>query len=516
MSEDYAIESIDRGFRLPILYNTVSSALNLLISLLYIVILARVLPPHEFLAYSSIFSFFTLLTPLLTRVVQWSSRDYVRRGDYVKNLFSGLYTLTLIVGVFLAPSLIHFFIKALSVAEIPIIVLYGIAIITYYYTLNLISLIAPRFFNLTSFISLITRFSLVLSILFVYGSISYIIPLSMEFLGYTFSVAASFIFTRGRVHPSLFRPSMPSIRYFLRMIKLSITNYMNMLRDSLGNIHYFIAFFLGLTDILVNSLWIIYRVLNWGKSFFRGFFIVIYSRQFYRRMSKYDFTNYFNLLLYIIIPIFMISLVMHSSITSIFNPKYIVYSQLLPIAVFLVLLEILRLTFLRLAFGSETIDVNMDDVRIKDIISTRFFRISYIQFKTMVVTTSLLAISGAYLVFQGFINYIPPLFLISFIVEALIEVTQMYRRISSIVDITLDLKTPIYLFLASIPATLYLYYARAYEILVKDIFPDVIPLLLHLVTAFSIYFVLSLSSGWVRREFKGLIKYFLTRIERAS
>ena len=507
MSEDYAVESIDTGLRLPILYNVVASAFNILISVLYIIILARVLPPTEFLAYTSIFTFYTLLTPLLTRVVQWSSRDYVRFGDEVKPLFSGLYTLTILVGVFTAPTLIHFFIKALSIQELPVIILYGIAIITYFYTLNLVSLVAPRFFNLTSLISMFTRFTLVLTVLLTFGSISYIIPLSMEIVGYTFGIASSLLLTRGRISPSLFKPYKPSLKYTVRIVKLSIINYVNMLRANLGNIHYFIAFFMGLADILVNSLWIVYRVLNWGRSFFRGFFIVVYSRQFYQRMSKYDFKSYLNILLYLIIPMFMISLVMHKPITSLFNPKYMVYSQLIPIAILLVLLESLRVTFLRLTFGGETIDAKMDDIKVRDILSTNFFKISVIQLKAMTISTVLLAFIGVYFVFQGYTLYIPYLFLVFFILEAITEVILMYRKASSYMEMSVDKYTPIYLVLASIPSNLYLYYVGAYNIVVKDIFPDALPLISHIAIAFLIYIVFSLSSRWVRSEVRGLINY---------
>ncbi len=507
MSEDYAVDSIDTGLRLPILYNVVFSVFNAVISISYIILLARVLIPSEFLAYSSIFTFYTLMAPLLTRVVQWSARDYVRLGDDVKPLFSGLYTLTLVIGVLLAPTFIHLFIKSLTFEDLLVIIAYGVVIITYSYAINVVALVGPRFFNLILLISLLTRFSLVFVILFIQGSLSYIIPLSMEVVGYTFAILSSMVFMRGRISLSLFIPSMPSTKYVVRIVKLSIANYINVLRGNLGDIHYFIAFFMGLADILVNSLWIVYRILNWGKSFFRGFFIVVYSRQFYRRMSRYDFTSYLNLLLYLIVPMFMMSLVIHRSITSIFNPQYVVYSQLVPIAILLIFLESLRITFLRLVFGSETIDANMDGIDFRGIFKSRFFTISFIQIKVMVLSILMLLITSIFLVIQGSVEYVPFAFLIYFIFEAMVEVIIMYRKVSSDMEVKIDYKTPLYLVVASIPSLIYLSYIGANNIIVRDIFPDVIPLLLHISIAFTIYVVFSLLSGWVRKELKGLIKY---------
>jgi len=509
MSEDYAIESMDTGLRLPILYNIVSSIFNIVLSLSYVIIVARVLPPMEFLAYSSIYTFYTFLTPLLTRGVQWSSRDYIRFGREAQPLFSGLYTLTIALGILIAPTLIHIFIYPLAMESFIVVLLYGVVIITHYYTLNLISLIVPRFYNLTSLISVLTRFTLLLFILFIYGSITFIVPLSVEVIGYFIGISSIFILTRGRISPSLFRPNKPSYKYILRVVKLSITNYVNMFRTNLGNIHYFIAFFMGLADILVNSLWIVYRVLNWGKSFFRGFFIVAYSRQFYRRMGGYDFTNYFNLLAYLIIPMFMLSIVVHRPITSLFNPKYMIYSPLIPIAILLVLLETLRITFLRVTFGGETIDKDMDDVEVKDILSTNFFMISFIQLKVMFISLLTLTITGIYFVLQGLTTYVPYLFLIFFVLEAFIEVILMYRRLSTHIDIKIDVSTILFLSLASIPSTIYLYYIKAYEIVVRDIFTDAIPLLFHISTSFLIYIAFSMLNGWSRRQLKGLIDYLV-------
>ncbi len=512
MSEDYAIESIDTGLRLPILYNVVFSVFNAVLSISYVIVLARVLIPSEFLAYSSIFTFYTLMAPLLTRVVQWSARDYVRFGDDVKQLFSGLYTLTLAIGMLLAPTFIHLFIKPLTLEDLLVIIAYGVVIITYSYIINVVALVGPRFFNLILLISLLTRFSLVFTVLLIQGSLSYIIPLTMEIIGYAFAVLSSIVLMRGRISPTLFIPSIPSIKYVVRIVKLSIANYINVLRGNLGDIHYFIAFFMGFADILVNSLWIVYRILNWGKSFFRGFFIVAYSRQFYRRMSRYDFTSYLNLLLYLIIPMFMMSLVIHRSVTSIFNPQYVVYSQLVPIAILLIFLESLRITFLRLIFGSETIDVNMDNIDFRGIFKSRFFTISFIQIKVMVISILLLFVTSIFLVIQGYIEYVPFAFLLYFILEATVEVILMYRKVSSDMEVKLDYTTPLYLVVASLPSLLYLSYTGANNIIVKDIFPDVIPLLIHISIAFTIYVVFSLLSGWVRDELRGLIKYIF-RVE---
>lgn len=507
MSDDYAVESIDRGFRLPILYNILFSFSSILFTLPYVVVLVRVLSPLEFLFYSSIFTFYTVLTLLLTRMVVWTSRDYIRLGRDIEGLYRGIYTLTLSVGITLGVFVIHYAIKSLSFIDAAVISLYGFSAITYSYVAQLIVLIAPRFFSLLSTVNQGFRLTIIVPIVYLSGSISYITPLTIEAIAYLVAVSSAFYLVKGRIRPNLYLPTSPSLRYVLRTIKLSIIGYMNIFRNSAGNIHYFIAFFMGLAEILLNTLWIVYRVMEWGRAFFRGILVVVYQRSFYRGVGEYDFKNFFNILMYILIPILMISLVMHSPITSIFNPKYTVYSQLIPLAITLVILEVLRMALIRIVFGSETIDRDVDDIGIDDILESEYFRVSYTQFRLMLFITILLLSLGIYLLIIDRAVYIPYIFISALLLESLIDDIILYKRLIHDKGLSIDISQIIHFLLYSIPSIVYLYYIGGYNLLVKDIFPDIIPIGIHIALAYGIYVLLSFSSKWVRNEFRRLIRY---------
>ncbi len=502
MSDEYAIETIDTGLHLPILFNSLASILNLIVSIAYVIILSRVLNPSEFLIYTSIFTFYSFITPLINRLAQWSARDYVRWGDKVIYKYSGLYSFA---GLFLSmvlPIISYFTVYSLPFTHNLILVFYGLSIITFNYMLLLVGLVAPRFFNMSSLISVFIRLITIFVFIQLYGRIEYIIPILAETIGYSTSFFIALIILRNRISYRLFIPSRPDIKYISRTVKLSITNYLNMVRSNIGAIHYFILFYLRLSEILINSFWLIFRILRWGRSFFRGFFVVAYSRQFYKRMNRDYFLDYFNLILYLTIPFLMFSLVIHQTLTSIFNPKYIVYSLLVPISILLIIVETFRTTLIRTVFGSEDIDISLENISIKMVFDTRFFKLSFMQFKIMVIFFLILAVSVVVSTYIGLIDGLPYIFASILVFESTIETIFMYRSSKDTLNIDVDLFNPFLLVLASIPGTLYLYFFNIGGIIVRDIFIDVIPVLIHLSVAFITYFIFSMISPWVRIEIK--------------
>lgn len=507
MSDDYAVETIDRGFRLPILYNMLFSFSSILFTIPYVVILVRVLPPLEFLFYSSIFTFYTVFTLFLTRMVVWASRDYIRFGVDVERLYRGIYTLTLSIGLILGLLIIHYVIKSLDLIDGIILSLYGFSIIIYSYVAQLIVLVAPRFFSFLSMVNQCVRLLTLIPIIYLGWSISYITPLTIEVMSYLTAVSFAFYLVRDRVKPKLYIPAIPSMEYVLRTIKLSTIGYINLFRYNVGNIHYFIGFFMGLSEILLNILWIVYRVLDWGRGFFRGFQVVVYQRSFYKGVGEYDFKNFFNMIIYILIPILIISIVMHRPITSIFNPKYTGYSYLIPLAITLVILEVVRIALVRIVHGGETLDREVKNIGIDDILASEYFKVSYNQFKYMLYIIIVLIPIGIYLLAIDRAIYIPYIFISAFLLESLIDNIILYKRFINDKGLSIDISQIFYFIVYSIPSTIYLYYIGGYNFLVKDIFPDIIPIAIHIAIAYGLYLILSLSNKWVRNEFRRLINF---------
>ena len=507
MSEDFTIDSIDKGLRLPILYNLVSSGLTFLITILYITVVARILSPEAFYIYSSIYTLYTLATLLSTRVVQWAARDYVRIGEKVYNGFSTLFLLSTLLSSTLSPMLIIYLLHPNVIDVFHILVVYAASAVFFHYVINLIGLIGPRYYNLLYLISISIRLVWVLASLYLFNIKGYIVPLTGELWGYLVSASMGIVLSKGRIRYRLFIPKGLDLKYVNRILRLSIVNYFNMLRSNLPNIHYFIAYFAGLATILINSLWIVYRILSWGTTFFRGFFTVIYSRQFYNRLGGHDFSEYLNIISYMLVPTIVYSLYLHRSLVSIFNPKYVEYSILLPIALSLILLEVIRITLLKLSFGVENIDKSLDTPELKEVFSSHFTEVSMIQIRNLLLISTILTIAIYLLEVTGYTVYIPYLFLILYIVEVIWDDLDMYVKVRKYTRLGIDILNILFFVLASIPGYIYLYYFGVGELIVVDIFPDSIPIIIHMSVAYVIYVLTSLIIPWVRRDLKALINF---------
>ncbi len=513
MSEEYSVDSLDRGLRLPILYNAISSIFTLIVTLIYLTVLARILNPDLFLIYSSIYTLYVFTTSLSTRVVQWAARDYVRRGENSLRDFSSLFWFSVSISTIINPSIIILILYPFTSIYLHIFILYSFTAALFQYVINLIALISPRYYNSIFLFSISTRLIWVLSFLYLFNVKGYIIPLMGESIGFLLASIIGITINKGKINYRLFIPNRFNPRYIIRMFKLSIINYLNMFRGNLPNIHYFIAYSAGLSTLVINSLWIVYRLVGWGATFFRGFFVVIYSRQFYNRLGESDFSEYVNIISYILIPGIIYTIPIHRAIISFFNPKYIDYSYLLPISILLIFLEVIRITLLRISFGLEDIDRKyFESLSISAIFNSIFWRSSYIQLRNLILFSSSLFILLFILNSMGFSGYTPITILSIYIVEVVIDVVNMYISLGKYVSLSIDIRNMFYFIIASLPGLFYLHIFKVGDLVVSDIFTDSIPLLIQLSLAYAIYFILSLSIPWVRRDLKSLIDFIFTRL----
>ncbi|HIQ12870.1 MAG TPA: hypothetical protein EYH44_00560 [Thermoprotei archaeon] len=180
---------------------------------------------------------------------------------------------------------------------------------------------------------------------------------------------------------------------------------------------------------------------------------------------------------------------------------------MIPLAITLVILEVVRIALVRIVHGGETLDREVKNIGIDDILASEYFKVSYNQFKYMLYIIIVLIPIGIYLLAIDRAIYIPYIFISAFLLESLIDNIILYKRFINDKGLSIDISQIFYFIVYSIPSTIYLYYIGGYNFLVKDIFPDIIPIAIHIAIAYGLYLILSLSNKWVRNEFRRLINF---------
>ncbi len=502
MNKDISIASLDRGVKLPLLYNLGAAVLTIIFTFSHLIFVSRVLSHQELLIYGSISTLYSVVGLLVSRHLQWGARIFIREGRGSAPDYAGLTTLGLLISLAVAPIFIHLFIAPLDPELALISILYAVATTYFYSYIQVVNLVATKYYTFIFLLNYLARLAVLAISLPIFGDVSAYIALLGDVAGHSTSVFTIMLLLHRVVPIQAYLPHPFSPSLVRRTFALSIPQFLLLPRINVSNIHYFIAFFLRIGEAIINSLWIVYKLLSWGRSFFRGFFSVIYARQFYGGLDNRVFREYIDFLVYLTTPMIVYSFYIHAPIVSLFKPEYIGYSYLVPFAVSLLLLEILRISLIRIVFGGDDVDIRGDDEAIPKGI---FYSVSLLEMKIFllfIIPTALASTVAAYL---GYPEYVPGILIASFIIQVVVEVIVIYRVIRSRWGLIYRSINPLLFILASIPGLLYLMYVDASSLIVRDIFVEGPILALHLTVSIAIYFVASLAIPWVRNHIKILL-----------
>ncbi len=496
-----ALESMDRGIKVPLIFNLVFSVSLVTLTFIHLVMVTRTLSGADLLVYGGISTLYNILALLTTRHLQWGARSYVREGRRLIGEYRGLTTMSILAFISIPLPIVHLFIKPLDPVWIAALVLDSLATTYFYSFIQILNIVAPRYYSLVFSSNYLFRVAYIAWILYQGGRLAAIDAVLADAVGMGLSTLMMILLVGGAIPLGLLIPRRPDIDSLWRNLRLAVAQYILLPRSNQPSIQYFIAFFLRIGEALVNSLWIVYKILAWGRSFFRGFFAVIYSRQFYGGVDKRVFTEYIDFILYILTPILTSSLYLHRPILSIFRPEYIEYSYLVPLAVLLLILEVVRISLIRLAFGGDRVDIDGFEGVPKGL----FYRVSSLELRFFLLFITP-AIVGSYILLVVGIPILIPLLLLGILlVQLVLEVILIYRFLSPRLGIGYSSVNPILFLLVSLGVLpLYLYLGTG-ELVVRDIFIEGPVLLLHLIMGYALYFLLSLSIPWVRRHVRILL-----------
>jgi len=502
MNRDPSIRSLDRGVKKPLLYNLLAAALTILLTFLHLIIVSRTLSESDLVLYGSITTFFNILGLLVSRHLQWGARILVRMGGEAVDGYIGINTLAVLIGLAISPLFIHLFIAPLDAQLAIIIILYSIVVTYFYSFIQIVNIVATKYYTFIFMLNYFGRVILLVTVISQASRLDAYYALYSDILGISISLLAIAAILRSVFPLRLFLLGSIDIGLSTRTFRLAVPQFLLLPRINIPNIHYFIVFFLRIPEVIINSLWVVYRMLSWGRSFFRGFFSVIYSKQFYGELDERVFREYIDFILYLITPVLLYSTYLHIPIVSIFNPGFTPFSYLVPLAILLLLLDIIRISMIRIVFGGDTVDIDDDSVGIPKGI---FYRVALLEAKLFAIFI-LPAISVSYLLATlGLGDLVPPLLLGLFTLQLVLEVYLIYRIVNSRWGFSYRSFNPLYFISASLPGLIYLISVDAGGVVVKDIFVEGPILVAHLSMAMSIYILSSLTIPWVRRHITSLL-----------
>jgi len=502
-----ALESIDRGIKVPLIFNLVFSVALITLTFIHLVIVARTLPGEDLLIYGGVSTLYNILALLLTRHLQWGARSYVREGRQLVDEYRGLSTVSILGFVSIPLPVIHLFIRPLDPVWVVALILDSVSTTYFYSFMQVLNIVAPRYYSLIFSSNYFFRVIYIGLVLGMGGRLSALDAVIGDAIGMGLSSILMILLVGGAIPYRFLLPSLPSLESLSRNLRLAVAQFILLPRSNQPSIQYFIAFFLRIGEALVNSLWIVFKILAWGRSFFRGFFAVIYSRQFYGGVDRRVFTEYLDFIIYILTPALTFSLYLHRPILSIFRPEYIQYSYLVPLAILLLILEVVRISLVRLAFGGDRVDLGDFEGVPKGL----FYRVSSMELGLFIIFI-IPAILGSYiLLVMGSNELIPPLLLGLLLVQLVMEILLIYRFLVPRLGIGYSSYNPLLFFLGSLVVLPIYPLLGTGEILVRDIFVEGPVLLAHLGLGYALYFLVSLSIPWVRRHVKVLLSGLLGR-----